>query len=171
MIGKVYNMPPQPPEADKTTYLDAGAVSFGVEYRVLDPDSLRETYKDNPAQLAELERESPEGGFYAEGVSLHVVADGHEYLRFDLFDNPPHYHYNHPVVDGNHANNVVDYDPVSNGPFLDWALDRLRTRLPEMLREAGGEAVAKAVDPAAVNTVLEDVQRLAAAVGSPAGAR
>src|ERR1700712_826036 len=123
MIGTVYNMPPQPPEADNTTYLEAGAVSFGVEYRVLDPEMLRETYKDNPAQLAEREERSPEGGFYAEGLSLHVVgSDGHEYLRFDLFDNPPHYHYNHPVVDGVHTNNVIDYDASANGPMLDWAL-------------------------------------------------
>src|SRR6185437_5610060 len=80
-IGKTYNMPPQPADDDATTYLDAGAVSIGVEYRVVDPDSLRETYKHDAAQLAELEERSPEGGFYAEGLSLHVVAkaDGHEY--------------------------------------------------------------------------------------------
>ncbi len=170
MIGKTYNMPPQPPEVDNTTYLDAGAVSIGVEYRVVDPEALRETYKDNPAQLAELQERSPEGGFYAEGLSLHVVAnaDGHEYLRFDLFDDPPHYHYNHPVVDGRHTNHVIDYDTVANGPMLGWALACLRERLPEMLREAGGESVAQQVDPAVVAKVLNEVEAMASRAASSA---
>jgi hypothetical protein len=168
-IGKTYNMPPQPADEAATTYLDAGAISIGVEYRVVDPESLRETYKGNPQQLAELEERSPDGGFYAEGLSLHVVAkaDGHEYLRFDLFDDPPHYHYNHPVVDGQHTNNVVDYDTASNGPMLDWTLDRLRNRLPEMLRQAGGETVAAQVDPGVVGPVLTEVEKLASAATRP----
>ena len=172
-IGKTYNMPPQPADEEATTYLDAGAVSIGVEYRVVDPESLRATYRGNAEQLAELEERSPEGGFYAEGLSLHVVAktDGHEYLRFDLFDDPPHYHYNHPVVDGQHANNVVDYDTVTNGPMLDWALERLRTRLPEMLRQAGGAAIAEQVDPAVLAPVLSEVEKLASAATRPAASR
>jgi hypothetical protein len=172
MIGNVYNMPPQPPEDDKTTYLEAGAVTFGVEYRVLDPEMLRQTYKDNPEQLRELEERSPEGGFYAEGVSLHVVGnDGHEYLRFDMFDSPPHYHYNHPSDGVSFTNNVIDYDAAANGPMLDWALARMRSRLPDMLREAGGGAVADQVDPAVVDKVLDEVESLAAAAGSPAPTR
>ena len=172
-IGKTYNMPPQPADDAATTYLDAGAVTIGVEYRVVDPESLRETYKGNAEQLAELEERSPEGGFFAEGLSLHVVAkfDGHEYLRFDLFDDPPHYHYNHPVRDGQYTNNVIDYDVASNGPMLDWTLERLRTRLPEMLRQAGGSAVADEVDPGVVGPVLAEVQRLASAANRAAGAQ
>ena len=170
MIGNVYNMPPQPPEEANTTYLDAGAVRFGVEYRVLDPEMLRETYKDNPEQLRELEERSPEGGFYAEGVSLHVVgSDGHEYLRFDMFDEPPHYHYNHPSDGVTYTNNVVDYDSVANGPMLDWVLARLRRRLPDMLREAGGHAVADQVDLAVVDPVLDEVESLATAARSTVG--
>jgi hypothetical protein len=169
-IGKTYNMPPQPADEAATTYLDAGAISIGVEYRVVDPESLRETYKGSAEQLAELEERSPEGGFYAEGLSLHVVAkaDGHEYLRFDLFDDPPHYHYNHPVVDGRYTNNVIDYDVASNGPMLDWTLEKLRTRLPEMLRQAGGSAIADEVDPAVVEPVLVEVEKLAGAATRPA---
>ena len=103
MIGKVYGIPPQPPQDSQTTYLEGGPISIGVEYRVVDQAALRETYKDDPAQLEELERESPAGGFAAEGLSLHVVLEGHEYLRFDLFDDPPHYHYVHPVnAEGEH---------------------------------------------------------------------
>ena len=75
----------------------AGAVTFGVEYRDVDPASLAATYEGNAAQLAELEERSPDGGFSDEGVSIHVCGtdDGHEYVRFDVFDDEPHYHYIH----------------------------------------------------------------------------
>jgi hypothetical protein len=62
---------------------------------------------------------------------------------------------------------VVDYDTVSNGPMLDWTLDRLRTRLPEMLREAGGDAIADQVDSTVVGPVLAEVERLAGAATRP----
>jgi hypothetical protein len=171
MIGKTYNMPPQPADEASTTYLDGGSVSIGVEYRVVDPDALRETYKNDPAQLAELEARSPEGGFFAEGLSLHVVStlDGHEYLRFDLFDDPPHYHYNHPVTaDGTYRNHVVDYDTVANGPMLDWALQAMRTRLPEMLAEAGAPEAATRIDRARLAGVLDEVERIGSSATRPA---
>src|SRR5262249_5884446 len=72
MIGKVYGIPPQPPIDENTRVFPAGAVSFSVEYRDLDPEMLEETYKDNPAYLAELREKSPEGGFADEGVTVHV---------------------------------------------------------------------------------------------------
>ena len=55
--------------------------------------------------------------------------------------------------------------------MLDWTLDRLRTRLPEMLRQAGGAAVAAQVDPDLLAPVLAEVERLAGAATKPAGAR
>ena len=166
MIGKVYGIPPQPPVEEQTHRVPAGAVTFGVEYRALDPESLRATYADNPAYHAELEARSPEGGFTDEGVSIHVWGsdDGHEYLRFDVFADEPHYHYVHNTGSGGDVvNNVIDYDAAASGEMLPWVLDCLRTRLPEMLRVAGGEAVAAAVDPAAVASATDHVARLAEA--------
>jgi hypothetical protein len=128
---------------------------------------LRATYADNPEHLAELEARSPEGGFTDEGVSLHVwgTDDGHEYVRFDVFADEPHYHYVHNTgAGGETVNNVVDFDAVASGDMLPWALERLRTRLPEMLREAGGGAVAVAVDPDVVARAVGEVERLAVAV-------
>ena len=52
MIGKVYGIPPQPPVEENTRIFPAGALTFSVEYRDLDPASLEETYKDNPEYLA-----------------------------------------------------------------------------------------------------------------------
>src|SRR5205085_6258588 len=130
MIGKVYNIPPQPPVPENTRYLPAGALTFGVEYRELDPASLVATYEGNTAHLAELEEKSPAGGFTDEGVSIHVcdAADGREYLRFDIFDDEPHYHYVHHDGDAV-VNNVIDFDTAAHGEMLPWAIDVLRSRL------------------------------------------
>ena len=166
-IGKVYNIPPQPPDAAHTRWIPAGALTIGVEYRDVTPEALEATYADNPEQLAEMLAKSPDGGFADEGVSLHVngTADGHEYLRFDVFADEPHYHYVHNTgAAGETVNNVIDFDAVASGDMLAWALERLRTRLPEMLQEAGGDAVAAAVDPDMVARAVGEVERLAAAV-------
>lgn len=161
MIGKVYNMNPQPPVVEHTHYVDAGVVSIGVEYRNVDPDNLYDTYKDDPAQLAELEREMPAGGFVDEGVSLHVEVgdDRHEYLRFDVFDDDPHYHYIHagPEI----VNNWIQYDVVANGDMLTWALDCIRHRLGPMLAEAGAGELVDRIDPVAVEHALAEVAPMA----------
>jgi len=157
-VGKVYAMTPQPPVAENTHWFPAGNLTIGVEYRDVDPEGLVATYRDDPAMLAELLERSPEGGFTDEGVSIHVsgTADSHEYLRFDVFDAEPHYHYNHPgepVV-----NNVVEFDAVAHGDMLDWALDCLRTRLPAMLHEAGGGDLVHAIDQSEVERALQEVE-------------
>lgn len=169
-VGKVYGMPPQPWDEADTRWYDAGAIRIGVEYRDVDPQALLDTYGDDPAHLAELEARSPEGGFSDRGVSLHVCGadDGHEYLRFDVFDGDPHYHYVLPGAET--VNNVVEFDAVAHGDMLPFALDCLRSRLPIMLRHAGGEAVADRLDPAAVGAAVDRVAEVAEAVRAAAPA-
>ena len=159
MIGKVYAMNPQPPVAENTHYVDAGVARIGVEYRNVDPDNLYETYKDDPDQLAELEREMPAGGFVDEGVSLHVEVAGHEYLRFDVFDDDPHYHYIHsgPEI----VNNWIQYDVVANGDMLTWALACIGGRLDVMLAEAGGGDLVGALDRGAIDQAVSEVRPMA----------
>ena len=164
MIGKVYNIPPQPPSEPDTHHLPAGVITFGVEYRDLDPESLAATYAADAGHLAELEERSPEGGFSDEGVSIHVCStdDGHEYVRFDVFDDEPHYHYIHrPDEGGNIVNNVIDFDRTALGEMLPWAIERLRTRLPEMLTEAGGGHLVPRLDADLLTGVIGEVQALA----------
>jgi len=166
MIGKVYGIPPQPPIEENTRAFPAGAVSFSVEYRDLDPEMLEETYKDNPAYLAELREKSPEGGFADAGVTVHVfdTDDGYEYLRFDVFDDEPHYHYIHRTVDDSVMNNVIDFDAVAHGDMFRWTFERLRTRLAPMLEHAGGAELAQKIDADVVAQVLTDVEACAAVV-------
>jgi hypothetical protein len=164
MIGKVYNIPPQPPDPENTRYLPAGTITFGIEYRDVDPESLAATYADDAAQLAELEEKSPEGGFSDEGVSIHVCGtdDGHEYVRFDVFDDEPHYHYIHRTADGaDVVNNVIDFDTAAHGEMLPWAIERLRTRLPAMLTEAQGGHLVSDLDFDLISRVIDDVQEIA----------
>lgn len=168
MAGVVYNVQPQPPVEEDTRWFSAGAVTFGVEYREVDPAALAETYGDDATAMAEIEANSPEGGFVDAGVSIHVkgTADSHEYVRFDIFDGEPHYHYVRPS--GDH-NNVVEYDAVAHGDMLDFAIGRLRTRLAEMLTHAGGESVAAELDPVVQSPVIDDVEQLARRARSGAG--
>jgi hypothetical protein len=168
VVGVVYNVQPQPPVAEDTRWYPAGAVTFGVEYRVVDPDALAATYGDDAAAMAEIVENSPAGGFSDTGVSIHVngTDDGHEYLRFDVFDGEPHYHYVRPS--GDH-NNVVPFDPVADGDMLPFAIGCLRSRLGEMLRHAEGGQVADALDPAVQGPVIDEVE--AAAVAALAAQR
>jgi len=161
-IGVVYNMAPQPPSEKDTTWFAAGAISIGVEFRDVNPDDLLALYKDDPAQLKELLEKSPDGGFADNGVSLHVrdAADGHEYLRFDCFDNEPHYHYIHNSTDP-YINNVVVYDPFACGDMLPFAVNCLRNRLGEMLPRAGAADLAARIDAALVATVVDEVAAVA----------
>jgi hypothetical protein len=160
-IGHVYQVQPQPPEEADTRWVDAGALVIGVEWREVDPAALAETYAGRPDDMAEIEAHSPAGGFADVGVSLHVsaTADGHEYLRFDCFADEPHYHYIGPSGD---SNRVVPFDDVAGGDMLPWAIERLRTRLPEMLTAAGGADIAAQIDPTKVAKAVDEVERLAA---------
>ena len=163
MTGTTYNIPPQPPVAANNHLFPAGALTFGVEYRALDPESLAETYAGNAAHLAQLEELSPEGGFSDEGVSIHVCGtdDGYEYVRFDVFDDEPHYHYVHRHDDGTIENQVIDFDPTASGDMLPWAIRCLRYRLPEMLTAAGGARLLDHLDMNVIGPVLDAVTLMA----------
>ena len=147
MIGKVYGIPPQPPVEENTRTFPAGAVT--LRRRVPRPRS-RESRGDLQGQPRVPRRDAREvtrRRLLRRG-RLHPRVrrdDGHEYLRFDVFDDEPHYHYIHRTVDDTVVNNVIDFDTVAHGDMLAWTLRLLHTRLPEMLRAAGGDRVAAAV--------------------------
>jgi hypothetical protein len=156
MLGQTYNVQPVPPDPDHTTYFDAGPLRIGVEYRVIAPEDLVAAYEGD--DLAEIEEHSPEGGFADEGLSIHIesVADDHEYIRFDAFDDDPHYHY---VDKAAGTNTLVGYDTAANGPVLSWVLHQVHHRLDPMLRHAGAAHVADSLPAgsgAHINKLLRD---------------
>ncbi len=154
-----YDVMPIPPVEAHTEWFEVGALAIGVEYRLVD---------EAVAAARQVEAATGTDGLEAavlddRGVSLHVVGavDGvrREVLRFDCFVEDPHYHY---VSWRAKANEVLHVDPVADGDPLEWALERLRTRLPQMLARAGAPDLADAVDAAAVAAALPRVAEAAA---------
>jgi hypothetical protein len=155
-----YHTLPVRPYMEHTVCVGAGAVTFGVEYRHLDEASILAEYGPDarskfggkrPAGMAEVVEE--------DGVALHVFdsGTGEERLRFDCFDDAPHYHLLAPAES---CNVVIEHDPAL-GPLLDWALAEMQARLPDLLRQAGAGGVADQVDAAAVAGALRTVEQAA----------
>jgi len=155
-----YSLMPIPPIEAHTHWFEAGNLRIGVEYRLLN---------DAIAAAAQLEAANgnvpgveANGPIDDRGVSLHVVArqDGEdrELLRFDCFQEDPHYHY---VSWRAKSNEMIHLDPVADGDPLTWALDRLRARLLPMLIRAGATDVAKKVDVPAVDALLPRIAETA----------
>ncbi|MCH8224595.1 MAG: hypothetical protein IIC97_01875 [Chloroflexi bacterium] len=97
------------------TVIEAGPVSFGMSYR-------REIMND-------------------QGLCLQVYSeiDGKdtEILRFDCFDQTPHYHY------GPENHNIrLNMDKTTAGNPLGWTLENIRHRLSEMVLRAGYDDLA-----------------------------
>jgi len=158
MTGHItqYELMPIPPVPEHTECFDAGVVAFGVEYRLLN-DAIAAASAVAPAGGSD-----SAGSLDDRGVSIHVFAEvggeRQEVLRFDCFQEDPHYHY---VSWSARSNEMLHVDPVADGDPLAWALERIRTRLPQMLERAGaGEAAAK-VDLRRVDAVLPRVAEAA----------
>ena len=50
MTGTVYTVSPIPPDPEHTTYVDAGAIRLGVEYRLHDAADLAANYRGREMQ-------------------------------------------------------------------------------------------------------------------------
>ena len=110
---------------------NGGAVDITLEYRELMPD---------------------------QGLCVQVFgkAEGQdtEILRFDCFDQMPHYHYG----PANH-NIRLNMDKTTVGNPFGWTLDNLRTKLPAMIQRAGYEDLAAEVEANPVaESVLDEVE-------------
>ena len=94
-----------------------------------------------------------------QGLCVQVISeiDGEdvEILRFDCFDQAPHYHYG-----PKNKNERLFMDKTTTGNPLGWTLDQLRTRLPEMVERAGYDDLAGQIrsNPSAVTDKLEEVE-------------
>jgi len=161
-MGTRYFIQPIAPVERNTVRVPAGALTFGLEMRELNPAIVSDFYSDRPDEPAVRALVEENGELEDSGPSIHVFGtdDGLEYLRFDCFVHGPHYHYVHPQQEYQVVNAM---DPVAFGDPFEWAVGRLRSRLAEMLRESGGEQLADSLDPAAVDTALERLAELRAA--------
>ena len=152
-----YDIMPIPPVEAQCEKFEAGPVTIWVEYRLLD-DAIAAAHQANEGFDGKIEQIDDRG------VSLHVFGepspggDRVEFLRFDCFDEDPHFHY---VSYAKGTNEMVHIEPAAMGDPLEWAMDRIRTRLPQMLSRAGAEGLASRVDPAEVERALPRVAQAA----------
>ena len=150
--GNRYEQLPIPMVAEHCVTVDAGAVQLVVESRQLTNEILDDTYHGAV---------KPEIRFDDFGASLHVcgTADGVEYLRFDCFENEPHYHYIEPAAG---ANVVVRIDELAVGDPIEFSLACVEHHLPEMLANCGvadlADDVAGRLDP--VKAAVVEVREL-----------
>ena len=83
------------------------------------------------------------------GASIEVFGDvgdrSVQVLRFDCFKKGPHYHY---APAGDNSQRTLDQAEVGDG--LDWAMEQIRSHIPEMLKTAGYDELAGSVDPQAL---------------------
>ena len=163
MVGMTVDVDPIPPILENTKMFDAGPVSFGVEYRVLNDEIVQGNYgAEETARLKGVPEYAVGDVIDDSGVSVHVFgADGREYLRFDCFADDPHYHY---VLPDEPYQRFVPFDVAANGDPLTWTMRCLRSRLVPMLKEAGGTKSAEMIDAAVVADVLDRVEQTARSI-------
>ena len=155
----LYKFIPIPPIEEQPEYIDAGAVKFGVEYRVLGPDEIA---KFAPTMPPGATSDAPPRAALPDdaGVSIHVFDNTGdqpvERLRFDCFNDEPHYHYLAPA---DTFNEYWDLDPTVTGEPIPWALRCIESRLPEMLSHARAVELAGKVDMAAIAAALPAVAK------------
>jgi hypothetical protein len=150
--GNRYDQLPIPMVTEHCIPIDAGAVQLVVESRKLTNEIIGDTYH------GAVDAGIPFDDF---GATLHVcgTADGLEYLRFDCFENEPHYHYIEQAVG---ANTVVRIDELAVGDPIDFSLACVEHHLADMLRHCGVAGLADTVagEPDKVITAVAEVREL-----------
>jgi hypothetical protein len=150
--GNRYDQLPIPMVTEHCIPVDAGAVQLVVESRKLTNEIIGDTYH------GAVDAGIPFDDF---GATLHVcgTADGLEYLRFDCFENEPHYHYIEQAVG---ANTVVRIDELAVGDPIDFSLACVEHHLADMLRHCGVAGLADTVagEPDKVITAVAEVREL-----------
>ena len=120
----------QPADRGSLDMLHVGGLAFAVEYRHVGEE---------------------------QGPSVHVFGevDGteEEILRFDCFDRTPHYHYGFSYI--TEPQTLIDTAAV--GDPLEWACERIGTRLPALLERAKAGHLATACDPEAMKSVAAEL--------------
>jgi hypothetical protein len=124
--------------------IPCGPICFSLQYRDIDGGAPH--------------GEGGGGGNHADqGVIVQVLGavDGaeRELLRFECFDNHPHYHY-----DPANKNVRIMLDATLTGNPLRWAMTQLRHKLPAMLGHAGYEQIALQIDPSQLMPTLDQVE-------------
>jgi hypothetical protein len=156
-IGKYYELMPIPVIPEHCITRAAGPIQLVVESRQLTDELAGAGSEQIAAFIAE--RGTQQMQDY--GASLHVFGteDGLEHLRFDCFDQEPHYHY---IRQADGAMVICRIDDIAEGDPIQWTIGRLRERLPEMLTFAHAPQLAEQVREAhdEIHSAIDGVAKL-----------
>jgi hypothetical protein len=99
--------------------------------------------------------------FHDQGVCLTVKTIGktepqRELLRFDCFDEDPHYHY-----DPENKNETHQLDKTTAGNPIGWVLEQLRTNLRGMLLTANAGPITESLNLPEIRDKLTEVEEIA----------
>ncbi len=127
------------------TRINAGAIEFALHHRYLDGGA------------AHTQGRGSRGGSRADqGICIQVVGKvgdkETELLRFDCFDNHPHYHYG-----PENKNERIFMDTTTAGNPIGWTVTQMRERLPAMLDRAGYSDVAGQLDADLVSRSIDEL--------------
>jgi hypothetical protein len=130
--GNRYDRLPIPMVEEHCIRVDAGAVQLVIESRRLTNEILADTFQGAV---------DPVVVFDDHGATLHVLGteDGLEHLRFDCFEQEPHYHYIDQAAVGN---TVVRIDELAVGDPIEFSLTCVEHHLPDMLGNCNVPALA-----------------------------
>ena len=164
-VGQRYPILPIPWIPEHTEMIPAGVLTIGVGHRVLD-EATAKAYLDEVGYVRKNSQDEGDGGEREyegrdAGVCIHVLGPNREgelveYLRLDCFDDEPHYHY---VYNDERAQDRVFLDPTLEGDPMEWALERVQYRMPEVLVKVGAHELAAQVDPTAIEAAMPEVRR------------
>ncbi len=129
--------------------IPAGSVTFALQHRYIDGGA------------AHGQGAGGRGGSHADqGVCIQVVGSVNgketELLRFDCFDNNPHYHYG-----PENKNERIMLDQTVTGNPIGWTMKQLRSKLPQMVKRAGYDALAQSINMNLVSRKLDEVESTA----------
>lgn len=89
------------------------------------------------------------------GPALRIFGDvdgeSVQVLRFDCFHNDPHYHY---APTGKNEMHHLDKDADN----IAWSIEQVKTRIDEMIRTAGFDALANSIDVATIQAKASDLE-------------
>jgi len=169
--------PIEMPVDSRIEFVDAGAVTFGVRNRRY---SWREgviiyalgRYEEDQFQF-NVQPRTVEGRYgeqakniFSDGIYEGVEGKRLQFLRFEIFNKQPHYHYCHFPEGKEEEWNM---DDTAEGDLISWTISRLRERLIPMLMRAEFPEVAREVDPQIVSTRLPQVEALARKIAQTKG--
>jgi hypothetical protein len=115
--------------------IPAGAVTFGLMYRT------------NVGEKGD------------EGICIHVYGndipgEDKELLRLDCFKYNPHYHYRNATIKKNER---LELDYTAEGGPVEWALDKIKNRLPIMLLRCEADDVVRKLDQRDIDAALPKI--------------